>query len=351
MVIQQALQKLSEHRDLSDDEAVACADEMATGAATPAQMSMFLAALRQKGETAEEIASFAKAFRAHSVRIYPSVPSRIVDTCGTGGDGSQSFNVSTVAAFVASGAGAFVAKHGNRSVTSRCGSADLLERLGFNLDVEPARVKDSIEKIGIGFMFAPAFHPAMKRVAQVRRELGGRTIFNILGPLINPAGARAQVVGVYGAELVPKISGVLKNLGTEEAMVCHSAEGMDEISVKGKTVVAHLKDGGIACYEISPEVMGLGEFLDEGLQITGPDDGAKIALEMLEGRATKGRRYAMVVANAGAALIVSGRAEGFRAAIAMARESIDTGSAFKKMEEMIRFSGGDLARIELHARN
>jgi anthranilate phosphoribosyltransferase len=202
-----------------------------------------LVALRGKGESPEEIAGFAATFRRYGTKIMPKVSGRLVDTCGTGGDGARTFNVSTLAAVVAAGAGVTIAKHGNRSVTSKCGSADLLERLGFNLAMTPDRVRESIEQIGIGFMFAPSFHPAMKKVAPVRAELGIRTIFNLMGPLINPAGADSQVIGVYSRPLALKVARALENLGSTEAMVVHAAEGMDEFSIAGRTHVVWLRRG------------------------------------------------------------------------------------------------------------
>lgn len=299
-------------------------------------------ALRGKGESADEIASFASAFRSHGVRIAPRVKGRLVDTCGTGGDAVKTLNVSTLSALVAAGAGVTVAKHGNRSVTSRCGSADVLERLGFNLAVDHGRVSLSIEEVGIGFMFAPSFHPAMKHVAPVRKELGIRTIFNLMGPLMNPAGADAQIVGVYSQPLATKVAHALGRLGTKEAMVIHALEGMDEISVTGKTSVAWLRGGEVTSGERSPEDFGVSRHPSGDISVSSPEESAEVTLAILNGTSRSATMVDMVLANAAAAIVVSGKADGFPDAIALARESIASGAALKKLEGLIRYSGGEL---------
>jgi anthranilate phosphoribosyltransferase len=326
-------------------------DEIVSGRASPTQISGLLVALRGKGETPHEIAAFASAFRSYGVKIQPSVRGRLVDTCGTGGDRARTFNVSTVSAIVAAGAGVSVAKHGNRSVTSKCGSADLLERLGFNLEMDPARVKSSIEEVGIGFMFAPAFHPAMKHVGPVRRELGIRTIFNLMGPLMNPAGADAQVIGVYSQPLTTKVAGALQALGTREAMVIHAAdEGMDEISITGRTTIAWLTDAGVTVRDYAPRDFGIGPHGGAPITIDSIEEGAAAALEVLDGsRGAPSSRREMVLVNAAAAIIVSGSARDFAEALPLARASIESGAAYRKLEGLIRFSGGDLSRLENHA--
>jgi anthranilate phosphoribosyltransferase len=301
-------------------------------------------ALRGKGETPDEIAAFASTFRGYGVKIRPKVSGRLVDTCGTGGDNVRTFNVSTVAAVVAAGAGVTIAKHGNRSVTSRSGSADLLERLGFNLAMSPERVKESIEKLGIGFMFAPAFHPAMKQVAPVRAELGIRTIFNLMGPLMNPAGADSQVIGVYSQPLALKVARALDKLGSTEAMVIHAAEGMDEISVAGKTYVAWLREGRITEHEYSPKDFGVLAYPAETMTVSSLEESATVALKILDGTETASGRRDLVLVNAAAAIVVSGMAGDFPSAISAARLSLESGAAYKKLEGLIRFSGGDLRR-------
>jgi anthranilate phosphoribosyltransferase len=346
-MIREAIGALAEGRDLTEAEVAGCVSAIASGEATQAQAGAFLTALRLKGETVEEIAAFATALRELAVRIKPAVSGRLIDTCGTGGDGSMSFNVSTVSAIVAAGAGACVAKHGNRSVTSRCGSADLLEQLGFNLGVSPERVRESVEKAGIGFMFAPTFHPAMRSVAQVRREIGIRTVFNVMGPLTNPAGADAQVVGVYSPSLAPKMAEVLRRLGTREAIVVHGMEeGIDEISAKGRTLVSWLRDGEVTTREYTPEELGVEGRAEGSMAVSCPEHAAKLALELLSCGRVKSIVTETVLVNSAAALVVSGRAESFVEGVEMARESVRSGSALKKLEQLVKLSGGSLERLE-----
>ena len=343
-MIQEAIASLMEGRDLSPREVGGVLAEIVSAKASPAQISGLLVALRGKGESPDEIAAFASTLRSHGVKIQPRVSRRLVDTCGTGGDSIKTFNVSTVSALVAAGAGVSIAKHGNRSVTSRCGSADLLERLGFNLAMDPQRVKESIEQLGIGFMFAPAFHPAMKHVAPVRRELGIRTIFNLMGPLMNPAGADAQLIGVYSLPLATKVAQALEKLGTKEAMVIHALEGMDEISVTGRTSVAWLKDGKITAHEYTPRDFGMSTHPQRALTVSSIEESAEAALEVLDGTREASARSDVVIVNAAAAIVVSGEAKGFSEALPIARESIASGAAYKKLEDLVRFSGGELRR-------
>jgi anthranilate phosphoribosyltransferase len=350
MLIQQAIQQLVEGKDLSDAEIAGSVSEIAEGQATPAQMGAFLTALRRKGETVEEIAAFAAKLRTYSLQIRPSNAGKMIDTCGTGGDAVKTFNVSTISAIVAAGAGAVVAKHGGRSVTSRCGSADLLEHLGFNLGMEPTKVKDSIEQVGIGFMFAPGFHPAMKNVGPVRKELGIRTIFNLMGPLLNPAGADSQVLGVYSPKLTAEIAQVLARLGSRHAMVIHALEGMDEISVSGKTMISTLRDGEVRTQEFGPRDYGV-ELANPGtLEVVGVEECVRTALDILSGSTRGGSKLDMVLVNSAAALMVAGKADSFAGAIPIARESIESGNAFKKLEGLVRFSGGNMTMVEQNAR-
>src|SRR3990170_3089046 len=256
-MIRESIQKLADRTNLTCEESSEAMIEIMSGKATNAQIAAFLTALRMKGETVEEIAAFAKVMRENCRRIHPTVNGRLLDTCATGGDKIKTFNVSTVSAFIIAGTGIAVAKHGNRSVTSRCGSADVLEQLGFNLKMKPQQVQDSIEQAGIGFMFAPAFHPAMKYAVEPRREIGIRTVFNILGPLTNPASANAQLLGVYDPKLTTPIAYALKKLGCEEAMVVHGLDGLDEISTVGRTAIAWLKEGEVATLETAPRDFGV----------------------------------------------------------------------------------------------
>jgi len=336
-VIRAALQKLVYGGALAQEELEACAREMAEGTASPSQMAALLTAVSMRGEGTRELVAFARVLRAYRVAIAPRVESRLIDTCGTGGDGARTLNVSTLAALVAAGAGAYVAKHGNRSVTSRCGSADLLERLGFNLAASPAAMLRAIEEVGIGFLFAPTYHPAMKHVAQVRRELGFRTLFNLLGPLINPAPVEVQLVGVYSARLVPIMAEALKELGVKEAMVVHGLEGLDEISVTGKTLIAWVREGQVSIREVLPEELGARRY--EALPaIEGPEHAAEVALALLRG-SVGGALREVVLVNSAAALVLAGRAGGFEEGMQLATRALEQGAALEKLRALIRYSG------------
>ncbi len=347
-MIQQAVQKCIDGHELQEHEIRESVEEIAEGRATPAQMGAFLVAFRQKGETPGEIAAFASALRRYSVRIHPSVSGRLIDTCGTGGDRVKTFNVSTLSALVVAGAGAKVAKHGNRSVTGKCGSADLLEHLGFNLGASPESARESIEKVGVGFLFAPSFHPAMKQVAGVRKELGLRTVFNLMGPLINPAGANSQLVGVYSPEVVGKVAEVFRILGSEEAIVVHALEGMDEISVSGKTRVSWLKEGEVKTVELDPGDFGVEKSRAPFREIGGVEDGARLAVRLLTGEGDP-QVSDMVAANSAAALVVAGMADTFGEGSEQARVSLESGAALTKLKDLVRASGGDTSRIEGYA--
>ena len=319
--------------------------EVMTGAVTPAQIGAFLTALRMKGETPGEITAFARIMRQHSLQIHPSTNGRLIDIVGTGGDSIKTFNISTTAAFVAAGAGAHIAKHGNRSVTSKCGSADLLEVLGVKLDLPPDEVEKSIEDVGIGFLFAPSFHPAMKYAIQPRREIGIRTVFNILGPLTNPAGAKAQIIGVYDDSLVGLTARTLESLGTKEAMVVHGLDGLDEISTIGPTRIAHINDQGIESKIVQPEDLGVKRVKPEDIAGESPDGSAEITFRLLN-MYENGARREIVLVNAAAALIVGDLADEFDDAISLAAESIGSGRAYGKLKELITRTGGYIARLE-----
>ncbi len=321
--------------------------EIMAGAATQAQTAAFLTALRMKGETVEEIVAFAEVMRENCLQIHPRVAGRLVDTCGTGGDRVKTFNVSTAAAFVAAGAGVSIAKHGNRSFTSQSGSADVLEKLGVNLNVEPAAVACVIEQVGIGFMFAPAFHPAMKHAAQPRKELGIRTVFNLLGPLTNPARANAQVIGVHDQALTTKLAYALKSLGCEEAMVVHGLDGLDEISTTGKTAIAWLREGEVATLEASPQDFGVAPAQPAELKGGTPQENAEMLFHILRDRTSaRDAKKDLVLVNAAAGIIVGGAAEDFGYAMNVACKSVDSGAAYEKLKNLIKASGGDLSRLE-----
>jgi len=329
--IRSAITKLVERQDLSEAEAAACMDELMTGAATPAQFGAFLTALRMKGETAGEITGMARVMREKSSRIEIDGP--LLDTCGTGGDASGSFNVSTCAAFVAAGAGARVAKHGNRAMSSQCGSADVLEALGAKIDLTPEQVKHCIETVGIGFMFAQAFHPAMKHVGPARREIGIRTVFNLLGPLTNPAGARRQVLGVARANLVEQLATVLGRLGSERALVVHGDDGFDEISITGPTTVAELTPGGVRTYRVAPEDCGLPCHDISDLRGGTPEQNASALRSVLGGAHGALRDFTLI--NAAAALVAWGEARDLTAGVKLAAISIDDGAATAKLEAFV----------------
>jgi anthranilate phosphoribosyltransferase len=317
---------------LSLEEMHGVFSEIMDGEASDVQKSAMLVALKMRGESAPEIAGAAVAMRERLVPLGVD-PEDLVDTCGTGGDGRGTFNISTVAAFVAAGAGVRIAKHGNRAVSSTCGSADVLAELGVRIDLSPQQMIEVLDDAGISFLFAPKLHPAMREVAGVRRELGVRTIFNVLGPLTNPAFARRQVIGVYAASLVPVVASVLGLLDAKHALVVHSTDGLDEISVSAPTFVAELRDGVIRQREITPEELGLGRW--SAGEIAGGDaaTNARIALEVLDGR--RGAARDVVLANAGAALYVAGRSGSLREGVEIAAGSVDSGRARAKLDALV----------------
>ena len=341
-----ALHKVVQHRaDLTREHACAAMTEILEGQATDAQIAAFAATLAMKGETVEELVGFATAIRQHSTLMdetgaeeYLAGTERdaLVDTCGTGGDASSTFNISTATAFTIAGAGVRVAKHGNRAVTSRCGSADVLEQLGINIEAPPARMARAIREIGIGFLFAPAIHHAMKYAAPARRELRLRTVFNMLGPLTNPAGATVQIVGVYETSVVRKLARALKELGLRRGFVVHGDDGLDEITVTSQTLVAEIGDNGVQTYFIAPEDFGLSRAKLEDLSGGDACENAGLVREILAGK--PGARRDVVLANAAAALFAAGRAKDFRHGVELAAESLDSGAAAAKVEELVAFS-------------
>jgi anthranilate phosphoribosyltransferase len=335
-MIQQALQHVLDGRDLTREETREVMGEIMAGDATPAQIGGFLVALRAKGETADEIAGCAEAMRAHVLAVRPQRDD-LVDTAGTGGDGAHTINISTAAALVAAAAGAAVAKHGNRAVSSACGSADVLEALGFTLEQEPERIARSIDELGFGFLFAPSHHPAMRHAAPVRKELATRTVFNVLGPLTNPAGARAQVVGVYSADLVRTIADVLATLGARRAFVVHGAGGIDELSPVGENLIAEVVDGAVRERTLDPEAeLGLPRCDVAELRGGSPDENAAAVRSVFEG-ADGGRRNAILL-NAAGAIAAAGHAVDLREGLELARETVDSGAAAARLEQLVAFS-------------
>jgi anthranilate phosphoribosyltransferase len=336
-MIKEAISLLIDGKSLTFEQAAEVMEEITTGNVTPAQFGAFVTALRVKGESADEMAGLASVMRAKSVRVETN--ESVIDIVGTGGDNSHSFNISTAAAFVAAGAGLKVAKHNNRAMTSQCGSADVLEALGMKIELNANQVKDCIERVGIGFMFAPLFHPSMKFAAAPRRELGIRTVFNILGPLTNPALAEAQVLGVASAELGEKMAKVLQRLGTKRALVVHGLNGMDEITVAGKSRVWELSGGEITRYDISPKDFGIAEAKIETLVGGTSEENAKILRSVLEGE--KGPRRDAVVLNAAAGIALSHNTKGVPAlkeSVRIAIETIESGKALGKLEKLIGLS-------------
>ena len=338
-MIKETLARLLDGHDLEQDEARRVMGSIMDGEATPAQIGGFLVALRLKGETADEIAGCAEAMREHVLAVRPRRDD-LVDTAGTGGDGARTFNISTAAALVAAAAGAGVAKHGNRAVSSSSGSADVLEALGFSLELPRERIERSIDELGFGFLFAPTHHPAMRHAAPVRRELAARTVFNVLGPLTNPAGARAAVVGVYAPELVPTIADVLLRLGATRAFVVHGAGGVDELSPAGPNLVCEVADGKVRRRVIDPLELGVSRCAPETLRGGEPAENAQTIREIFAG--SDGGRRDAVLLNAAGAIAAAGHARDLAEGLGLAREALDSGAAGERLDELIVFSTGEV---------
>ena len=334
-MIQRALARLLDGHDLSRMEARGVMGSIMSGEATPAQIAGFLIALRAKGETADEIAGCAEAMREHALPVRPQRDD-LVDTAGTGGDGARTINISTAAALVAAAAGAGVAKHGNRAVSSACGSADVLEALGFNLELSTERVARSIDELGFGFLFAPTHHPAMRHAAPVRSELAARTVFNVLGPLTNPAGARAQVVGVYAPELVRTIAEVLGQLGATRAFVVHGAGGIYELSPAWPNFVCEVANGGVRARNIDPLEFGLPRCDPGDLRGGSPAENAAAIRAVFAGE--NGGRRSAVLLNAAGAIAAGGHADDLAGGLELAREAVDSGEAAARLEQLVSFS-------------
>jgi len=341
VVFKEAFEHVLNGRDLSHADMLSLMQQVMSGELTPAQIAGFIIALKVKGESIDEITAAATVMRQLSTKVEIVDNTHLIDTCGTGGDGIQTFNVSTCAAFVAAAAGAKVAKHGGRSVSSTCGSADVLEALGVNVNLTPEQVANCVDEIGIGFMFAPNHHSAMKHAAPVRRELGVRTIFNLLGPLTNPANAKRQVMGVFSKDLTLKLAKVLQNLGAEHVLVVHGADGLDEISFTGDTFIAELKDGKVTEYTVNPTQFGLKIHALKSIRVENAAQSKAMILDVLDGKAGAGTQSAareIVLLNAGAAIYVAGLQPSIHAGIEHAAQVIDNGLAKQKLDELVRLS-------------
>ncbi len=333
-MIKDAIASLVTGKSLSMDQAESAMTEIMNGEVTPAQFGAFVTALRIKGETSEEIAGMAMVMRAKAIPVHADGP--VVDTCGTGGDNSSTFNISTAAAFLVAGAGLKVAKHGNRAMSSHCGSADVLEALGVKIDLNAEQVESCLKEVGIGFMFAPSFHPAMKYAGAPRREIGIRTVFNILGPLTNPAHAQAQVLGVAESSLTEKMAVVLRTLGCRHALVVHGEDGLDEITITGKTQVRELEGDLIKTYSVSPEDFGFSRTSLENIKGSTSSGNAALVRRILSGAA--GPQREVVLMNAAAAIVAGGKAKTLLEGAKLAAEAIDSGRAMERLDQLVKFS-------------
>ncbi len=336
MDIRVAIEKAVNRHNLTESETKSVFEIIMEGGATPSQIAAFIVALRMKGETVDEITGAAKVMREKSVKVHLDDASMALDTCGTGGSGLKSFNISTVSAFVLAGAGVKIAKHGNRSASSMCGSADVLEKLGVKIDAPVSITEKCINKINIGFMFAPLYHKAMKFAIEPRKEIGARTIFNIIGPLSNPAQTKKQVLGVYDSALTEIMAEVLGRLGSERAFVVHGEDGLDEVTTTAKTKVSELKGGKVNTYYVTPEIFGVSKAGIEDIKGGTVQQNAEMIKKVLSG--DKGPKRDIVLINSSLGLVASGKARDFSEGMILAAESVDSGKAFKKLNELIKLT-------------
>lgn len=337
MTIQEAIKKVIAGTNLNIDESVKVFSDIMSGSATDAQIAAFIVALRIKGESVEEITGAASAMREKATLVLPEKNDNCIDTCGTGGDGLNTFNISTTSAFVAAGAGATVAKHGNRSVSSKCGSADVLESLGVNISIPPEKIKMCMDTVGIGFLFAVSLHKAMKYAIGPRKEIGIRTIFNVLGPLTNPALAPAQLLGVFSPSLTETMAMVLNNMGTRKAYVVHGLDALDEISISSPTRISEVNNGSVKTYIVQPEDFGFQRAVISDVKGGNSNENALIIRDILKGKIT-GPKRDIVIINSAFALAASGIASDPTEGIKIASETIDSGKAYKKLEDLINFT-------------
>lgn len=342
MTPQVALQRIITHQEIPYDDMVTLMRQIMLGEVSPVLMAAILSGLRTKKETVEEITAAAQVMREYATQVEVSNKNYLVDTCGTGGDSAHTFNISTAAALVAAAAGASVAKHGGRSVSSKSGSADVLEALGVNLNQTPQQIALSIQEIGVGFMFAPNYHSAMKHAAPVRRELGVKTLFNILGPLTNPAGAKKQVLGVFSVDLVETLAHVLQRLGSQHVLIVHGSDGLDEITITGKTHIGELKNNTIQSYTIQPEDFGFHSTPIQDIQVNDAEHAKAMLLSVLKNKSGAARD--VVILNAGAAIYVAGVVDNLAAGITKAQKTIESGAALKKLHELVALSQKNAAQ-------
>ena len=342
MTPQVALQRIITHQGIPYDDMVALMRQIMRGEVSPVLMAAILSGLRTKKETVEEITAAAQVMREYATQVEVSNKNYLVDTCGTGGDSAHTFNISTAAALVAAAAGTSVAKHGGRSVSSKSGSADVLEALGVNLNQTPQQIALSIQEIGVGFMFAPNYHSAMKHAAPVRRELGVKTLFNILGPLTNPAGAKKQVLGVFSVDLVETLAHVLQRLGSQHVLIVHGSDGLDEITITGKTHIGELKNDTIQSYTIQPEDFGFHSTPIQDIQVNDAEHAKAMLLSVLKNKSGAARD--VVILNAGAAIYVAGVVDNLAAGITTAQKTIESGAALKKLHELVALSQKNAAQ-------
>ncbi|HRB28588.1 MAG: anthranilate phosphoribosyltransferase [Nitrosomonas sp.] len=342
MTPQVALQRIITHQEIPYDDMVALMRQIMRGEVSPVLMAAILSGLRTKKETVEEITAAAQVMREYATQVEVGNKNYLVDTCGTGGDSAHTFNISTAAALVAAAAGTNVAKHGGRSVSSKSGSADVLEALGVNLNQTPQQIALSIQEIGVGFMFAPNYHSAMKHAAPVRRELGVKTLFNILGPLTNPAGAKKQVLGVFSVDLVETLAHVLQRLGSQHVLIVHGSDGLDEITITGKTHIGELKNDTIQSYTIQPEDFGFQSAPIQGIQVNDAEHAKTMLLSVLKNKSGAARD--VVILNAGAAIYVAGVVDNLAAGITTAQKTIESGAALKKLHELVVLSQKNAAQ-------
>jgi anthranilate phosphoribosyltransferase len=342
MTPQVALQRIITHQGIPYDDMVALMRQIMRGEVSPVLMAAILSGLRTKKETVEEITAAAQVMREYATQVEVSNKNHLVDTCGTGGDSAHTFNISTAAALVAAAAGTSVAKHGGRSVSSKSGSADVLEALGVNLNQTPQQIALSIQEIGVGFMFAPNYHSAMKHAAPVRRELGVKTLFNILGPLTNPAGAKKQVLGVFSVDLVETLAHVLQRLGSQHVLIVHGSDGLDEITITGKTHIGELKNDSIQSYTIQPEDFGFHSTPIQDIQVNDAEHAKAMLLSVLKNKSGAARD--VVILNAGAAIYVAGVVDNLAAGITTAQKTIESGAALKKLHELVALSQKNAAQ-------